>query len=267
MAWSSASSSRGSSGAWSSAAAGRGRGRRGGGLGDGCHRRLTSAAQEQHRDHDGKPEYHHEHESGDEASPLDDCATGLGGVDRAGRRGRSARGLAPEVARGQGQSLGGGCGTLALDALRGILAPVQVRDVAEPVVERLLVGRRPDRACRALRTAATCLTHVSNARRLLGEHAGIRAHRRERKSSSTAYSWISRHDGTSCCPSVAPAPTIESWQEVSRSSVETAAPSSMPSIPTSGVPGVPAPALSIEEPDGVGRRPALKGTCLGCRKG
>ena len=31
----------------------RGRGRRGGGLGDGCHRRLTSAAQEQHRDHDG----------------------------------------------------------------------------------------------------------------------------------------------------------------------------------------------------------------------
>ena len=60
-------------------------------------------------------------------------------VDPAGPRGTIGGGLAPSRPRARG-ILGGGCGALALDALRGILAPVLVRDVAGPVVERVLVA-------------------------------------------------------------------------------------------------------------------------------
>jgi hypothetical protein len=144
-------------------------------LGDGCLRRLPSAAQEDHRNQDRESEDDDENKPGDEPPSLDDRAVGLGSVELPVlRRGAAGRWLAGrEVVRGRRESLVRRDRAPSLRALRMVLGPVLVRDLAEPVVDRL-TGLDPDTARRgALGRPSTCLVHVTNARRLPGEDVGI----------------------------------------------------------------------------------------------
>jgi len=93
------------------------------------------AAQEQHWGHDGKCENDHDREAGDQTPSYDDRVMGLGGGNRSSRE--IGFWVFPAFLWNQGFLVGGG-GASALGGLRRILAPVVVREVAEPVVQRLL---------------------------------------------------------------------------------------------------------------------------------
>ena len=111
-----------------------------------CGRPLISVPEEKHRDHSGECENHHDHEAGDEASAFDDRTPVFGRGDPSG----SGIGFlgAPDVALECRGLLGCGRGASALGAFRRLLAPVVVRDVAEPVVEQVPVRPDLDRAPR-----------------------------------------------------------------------------------------------------------------------
>ena len=87
---------------------------------------------EHQRDHDHDAEHRRDHEPGDDPPPLDDRTSGLSAsaAPDVGRPVSSATATRP--------SREGAVVTLVL--LSGVLAPVVVREVAEPVVCRLLAG-------------------------------------------------------------------------------------------------------------------------------
>ena len=125
--------------------------------GDSC---LAPAAQKHQRDHDHDAEHRRDHEPGDDPPPLDDRTSCLCGVDRPGRR--------PACVVGdRDEALAGGCRVVTLVVLGGVLAPVVVRDVAEPVVGRLLAGSAASSAGGARATPGTRLLHIADHRRLL----------------------------------------------------------------------------------------------------
>src|SRR6185503_17650915 len=102
----------------------------------------------------------HEQVTGDEAPPRDGAAVCPGGARRSSRDGRTRRHVVGHRWAGPRHRLD------------GPRAPVVVRDVAEPVVARVVGWIRADLAARS--APGTCLVHATNATPSTGGHGSPR---------------------------------------------------------------------------------------------